>query len=574
MADYDPTDPMGYKKTLQQYPQYFTAATQMPVGLTPISGQPALNTAAGVDSINAGTTGIPTLTSEHDHMPAPPTPPPTPAPPVSEDWATYAKRLGLTGSSPQDYANNLFKEGSMGRATDSYKPQTDENLARLQAGLGGYSTTENQALQEQGISRINKSTAHNLERYAGVAGAAGLQGPASAALQGRALNQSNQQMADFQRQMIIDNVNQKNIASQAYTGALGSASDRALDINKYNIGQGNAELYGRSAMPFQIASGMSADDAAAWAKYYGGRQLDIAQQGVDAFKNTGGYGGYDKNGVKTGSDGTKTTTWQDQIGAAPPDTPGAVAPIVSNWTDPSGGTSSPIPNYADTGQTVDPSYDPTLRGEAAGGVVPTPVYYDTNSGTFINRTTGAAATPEEQAAAGFSGWEADPSGSGLYRNSTTEEIIDAPTALSRGITSTEGGAVNGSHPTDETVTVDGKTYSKADYDKLQGQQATHGCCYVVTAATELGITPASFLRATTDKCPTKPRNGKAYSVWGPKWAALSKRNRLARAITRVFLVPTVMYMRGLERSTLGLIGYYGLYMPFTLASKVYLRYAK
>jgi hypothetical protein len=182
----------------------------------------------------------------------------------------------------KDYADKTFAEGSLGRLSDSYKERTDNYLDLLKGRLGGLDSAEMAAARGQAQSDVSREMAQNLEHQASIAGAQGIRGGVAASMQGQALSNANKQMADYQRQLILDNIAVKNQAAQNYGSALGSASDRALGVGQFNLGQKDAEAYGRASLPFQIAAGVSAQDAANWNKYFGAQQLGVAKGQVDA----------------------------------------------------------------------------------------------------------------------------------------------------------------------------------------------------------------------------------------------------------------------------------------------------
>ncbi len=86
----------------------------------------------------------------------------------------------------------------------------------------------------------------------------------------KALQQANLSTNDYSRQLILDNIALKSQAMDRYGGQL-------TGNNTFDLGQQNSELYGRTSLPFQIASGIQAQGAADSDRYFGGRMLDTAE---------------------------------------------------------------------------------------------------------------------------------------------------------------------------------------------------------------------------------------------------------------------------------------------------------
>lgn len=265
-------------------------------------------------------------------------PPPPPkaiaTPKLADNSAAASDRYWSRIKEGENWANQHFAEGSMGRMTDPRAAQTNELLglqraaidapgitdprqkemnellARQKAGMDGLDAKENLAMKEQGTAEINRQMAQSMEKYAGMAGAQGVRGGAAASLQGRALMEAGQQNADFQRKMILDevaikqqamdrygstlgaqqntelgiqqfNTNNRNQAMDRYGNTLGQQQNTELGIQQYNNGQANAELYGRTTVPFQIAAGIDATQAGLDATSLNQAQLGLGTQQVN-----------------------------------------------------------------------------------------------------------------------------------------------------------------------------------------------------------------------------------------------------------------------------------------------------
>lgn len=206
--------------------------------------------------------------------PAAPAPaaPPTPA----ESQQRYWDRFG----SGEDWANEHFADGVMGTIKDPRAAETQDLLDRQRNQLGGMTSEENRAAMDQGSSEISRQMAQNRERYAGIAGSQGVRGGANAALQNRAGMEANQQMADYQRKLILDNIAIKGQAMDRYGATLGQQQGVELGIGRENNDLRNAELYGRTSSPFQIASGIGAQEASDMSNYFGGKELELGERSL------------------------------------------------------------------------------------------------------------------------------------------------------------------------------------------------------------------------------------------------------------------------------------------------------
>lgn len=230
-----------------------------------------------------------------------PAPAPTPASPQPPTMDSSSASWDALRNKYQGEGDKIFADGSLGRITDAHAGQTDDLLKYLHGQLGGMTSQENQAAIEQAMSGIGREQAQNQEKYASIAGANGIHGGASAALQGRSIRDANQQTADFRRQLILDNISLKGQAADRYSGVLGGASDRALGVQTQNNDLKNRELTGRVDYPIQMAAGATNAYGNDFANYLGQRGADIAQGSVDALKNIGGYSGTAAPSGKAGS---------------------------------------------------------------------------------------------------------------------------------------------------------------------------------------------------------------------------------------------------------------------------------
>jgi len=195
-------------------------------------------------------------------------PPPAKVSPPATAAATQppaADRYQQDLSQANDIAKGMLAGNQSAQITDPHAQENQQYLDLLKSRLGGLDSKEMLAAKEQELSDLDHQTAQNLERYASIAGSSGVDGGARAALLGRALQQDNEGHAALQRQLITDNIAAKDRAAQVYGGALSSATNTGLDINKYNAGAKDRDTGLALSLPFDIQSGIGgyrAQDAA------------------------------------------------------------------------------------------------------------------------------------------------------------------------------------------------------------------------------------------------------------------------------------------------------------------------
>lgn len=198
----------------------------------------------------------------------------------------------------------IGKEGSMGRLKDEYKSQLDELLAKQKAGLDGMTPAEMQAAREQGTAGINSQLSSNMSMLGDVAAGNGVRGGSAVGLQLGALQDAQQQSGALSRQLILDNLNQKNIAMDRYGNTLGQQQGVALGVQDANNQSANAEQLARQLAAGNYTSQLDSYRAGDTANNFTQQSLDIAKQQVDAFKQTGGYGGGGSSTPGSGVPGT------------------------------------------------------------------------------------------------------------------------------------------------------------------------------------------------------------------------------------------------------------------------------
>ena len=157
----------------------------------------------------------------------------------AQQTAPLAQRLGAEGATAQDI------------------------LARRQAALGGLSAPENQALREQATQGLNRRTQTALRALRGQQGATGITGGTALAQQADILRGQQQAQAGLERDLLLENVAQRQRAldaleatqqgqfQQGLTGQRQALQDflaaqqAETGIQQFNIGQEGREAFGR-----------------------------------------------------------------------------------------------------------------------------------------------------------------------------------------------------------------------------------------------------------------------------------------------------------------------------------------
>ncbi len=262
-----------------------------PIATKPVTGYGGPATAAQTaTSAKAAGVKLPvnqtmqnTVTQPTPVTPAPglaPGLPTTPAAPTGPDTAGAEAGYWDNLAKGQTYADEHFKTGTLGTMTDPRQAEMNAQLARLQAGQNGMTPEEMQAAREQGRTEIDRQLASNMRRLGGAAAANGVRGASGVGLQARATTEAQNASGDLGRKLVLDNLNQRNIGTAAYTGALTGQQGVELGIQDKNIGLRNQEAFGRASIPFQIAGGLDAAKAGARSDWMGEQQIGVAKDAI------------------------------------------------------------------------------------------------------------------------------------------------------------------------------------------------------------------------------------------------------------------------------------------------------
>lgn len=186
-----------------------------------------------------------------------------------------AGEVSNTINAGQGLATGIIGNTQPATISNPYSQQWNDYLGLLKSRLGGMTQQELQTEQDQGLAGINQQLGDNQERLAGAAGAQGLSGGVSAGLQAKALNQAQQSRTDLQRQLVLDNITQKNNAMQAYGGALNTATGFGLDTSKFNAGATNSFNALKLGLPIQLGNMIQGQAASDTTNDHNQQMLDL-----------------------------------------------------------------------------------------------------------------------------------------------------------------------------------------------------------------------------------------------------------------------------------------------------------
>jgi hypothetical protein len=193
----------------------------------------------------------------------------------------------------------IGKEGSMGRLNDERKGEMDALLAKQLAGLDGMTPQEMQAAREQGNAGINQQLATNMAQFGDIAAGAGIRGGSAAGLQMQALSEAQSASGSLQRQLILDNMAQKNIAMDRYGNTLQNQQGVGLGIQSSNNQSMNAEQLARHLAAGNFGSQVDSVRSGNAANDLSNRSIDVAQSMVDKVGSTGKSGGTQPSGGRS-----------------------------------------------------------------------------------------------------------------------------------------------------------------------------------------------------------------------------------------------------------------------------------
>lgn len=150
--------------------------------------------------------------------------------------------------------SELFGEGALGRETQAHADLSADILARRKAALAGLDSAENQVLKERGVQDVNQGLQTNLRALRASQGNSGVRGAAAQAGALAAAKQAQDAKKNLARDMVLENVRQKQLGLENYETSVGrdAAAKQAIQranlerVNKEKLGQIGTELgYGQ-----------------------------------------------------------------------------------------------------------------------------------------------------------------------------------------------------------------------------------------------------------------------------------------------------------------------------------------
>lgn len=251
-------------------------------GAIPVGGAPAAP---------AGPVRPPPLAAPAAAEPAPAAPAAPVALTPADIDAQARTQVDTDTAAGKAWAASVLPDGTLSRLGGD--ADVKDYLGSLKARTSGMTPEELRAQYEQGTSSSDAELATNLRRMGQISGNAGVRGGAAAGMQAGALNHSIDQQAALQRQMILDNIAQKNGAFAAY-------GSNMMGVKQYDGGQTDKEKMGQLSLAEQkggqfdsARTGIKADIAAA----------DGVSLAKEFLKSTGAGGtGTEKGGFKTATD--------------------------------------------------------------------------------------------------------------------------------------------------------------------------------------------------------------------------------------------------------------------------------
>lgn len=456
----------------------------------------------------------------------------------------------------QDWANQNFAEGSMGRlsdprlaemnallaqqkdaagkdayatgafgtAIDPRARDAQQYLSKLKTGMQGMTPQEMQAAREQGEAEINRQLATNMQRLGNVAAAHGVRGGAGAGLQQRALSEAQMQSGDLARKMILDNQAQRNLGTQMYGQALNQQQATELGIQGQNMTARQAELVGnvgqRNVASDRYGQTLTGQQA---------RELGIAQENLGAQRQEQFGRTSTPFQIASGLDAARSGSRADELSRQQLDT-----------------AKEYVKQFGATG-----GFGNDKNAVSADDKATAQKFYSDYSDSL------SAAHPENP------GYATDFDN--YHKNSAATQYLLSLGKSNDADLTPEQRKIYGEKLADD---LNNKELQKTG-SKLQKDGNPKGC-YVATAAMNLGKIPGSQLQELITKCPTNKRNIRAYMTWGPIFAKWMQKYPMFARFVMFFFQDTILVMRGQPSTLRGKIGH-KMYSVITRITKYYLK---
>jgi hypothetical protein len=187
--------------------------------------------------------------------PADTVPPPADTAPAEDVPATFgpriSKRLDKMFGLGQEMVDKFLPDISvLGTVDASRSAQMQEAMAQAQAGLGGLSAAENEALRARGYEELNRQFMGGQRALGRLQARSGVQGAAATAQFGDLMRQRAQQAAGMEQDLMLRNIAVQDQRRQAFQNLLRTAEQDELARQQFNIGQQANLLSGQQALFF------------------------------------------------------------------------------------------------------------------------------------------------------------------------------------------------------------------------------------------------------------------------------------------------------------------------------------
>jgi hypothetical protein len=162
-----------------------------------------------------------------------------------------SKRLDKMFGLGQEMVDKFLPDISvLGTVDASRSAQMQEAMAQAQAGLGGLSAAENEALRARGYEELNRQFMGGQRALGRLQARSGVQGAAATAQFGDLMRQRAQQAAGMEQDLMLRNIAVQDQRRQAFQNLLRTAEQDELARQQFNIGQQANLLSGQQALFF------------------------------------------------------------------------------------------------------------------------------------------------------------------------------------------------------------------------------------------------------------------------------------------------------------------------------------
>lgn len=131
----------------------------------------------------------------------------------------------------------LFADKSLGRVDQDRSAEVADIVARRKANLAGFTPEEMNAMQSNQVQSINQANQGQNRALMAAQARSGVRGAAAIAQQQQALKAQSAQRADLERNLFLENMNQKRSALGEAERSIGGARADELARQQFNLAQ-------------------------------------------------------------------------------------------------------------------------------------------------------------------------------------------------------------------------------------------------------------------------------------------------------------------------------------------------